>query len=114
MGRYSNGRKGVVHATQQLDDLFNIVADGVGIFLVAWRWHLDADEKLLRRRDFGICGIHGRTRFQSCAQQEVGSNNVRADDDLDSLFAVNRVPNFVANDFGKSEDGGGRVRMADA
>lgn len=61
--RHSNEWEWVVHATQQLDDPFDISADAGGVWRRTWRLHLDADEELPRRWDFGMCGDHGLPRL---------------------------------------------------
>ena len=54
--RYSDGGKRMVcsDAVEQLDNPFDIAADGGGVSHVARIWNLDADEELLRSMDFGV------------------------------------------------------------
>jgi hypothetical protein len=93
--RYSNGRKRRVHAAQQFHDFFDVAADGIGVYCVARRRHLDADEELFRKGDFGVCGIHHLAGLESCVQWEVECRCLAANDDLSSICAINGVqPRF--------------------
>jgi hypothetical protein len=104
----------VVHAAQQFHDFFDVAADGVGVYCIARRWHLDADEELFRKRDFCTCGVYRLAGSESCVQWEVERHYLAADDDLGSHLAINGVQDFVANNGRKSEDNGQRVRVTDA
>ena len=111
--RHSDGLERVIHAAQQFHDFFDFAADGVDVYCVARRRYLDADEKLLRKGDFGVCGIYHLAGLESCVQWEVECHCLATDDDRSSLCAINGVQNLVTNDVGKSEDDRQRVRVTD-
>ena len=81
--RYSDGGKRMVcsDAVEQLDNPFDIAADGGDVSHVARIWNLDADEELLRSMDFGVSGI-GPTALQCWVQWEIERHDLSADDDL--------------------------------